>query len=188
MQIKYSFFLIIAFLIATVGSKLVFITLISCFLHELGHLLCLFLFRAKVHSFTLSSYGFSVKSNDLHFLSNLKQLVIYSFGPLFSLFFAIFFNYIAIHGFRSYTFFTLSVVNLFLFYFNMLPINRLDGGQILGIILNCFFKNQSTLDFILSIISLITLLILLCFGVYFTTQNNYSLLIVAILLFLTEKF
>ncbi len=124
-SVRFSFLAVVALLTLSETSVSVFISLMSCFLHETGHLLSMFLFGVKVKRIVL--YGAGIKIVRGYSLKEKrKELIILISGCLMNviMFFLFFFL-------KGESFKTFAIINLLTAIFNILPIKSLDGGAIL---------------------------------------------------------
>ena len=118
MNIKIDLYLIISFIILTFFRQIdVFLSFyIFVILHELAHILVAFILKIKVLEISFLPFGVNAKFD--FDKSKLKEIVVASAGPIFSLC-----MYFIFEEFK--------VQNLFIFLTNMIPIYQLDGGRIL---------------------------------------------------------
>lgn len=124
-SVRFSFLAVVALLTLSETSVSVFISLMSCFLHETGHLLSMFLFGVKVKRIVL--YGAGIKIVRGYSLKEKrKELIILISGCIMNviMFFLFFFL-------KGESFKTFAIINLLTAIFNILPIKSLDGGAIL---------------------------------------------------------
>lgn len=124
-SVRFSFLAVVALLTLSETSASVFMSLMSCFLHETGHLLSMFLFGVKVKRIVL--YGAGIKIIRGYSLKEKKkEFIILISGCLMNviMFFLFFFL-------KGDSFKTFAVINLVTAIFNILPIKSLDGGTIL---------------------------------------------------------
>lgn len=124
-SVRFSFLAVVALLTLSETSTSVFMSLMSCFLHETGHLLSMFLFGVKVKRIVL--YGAGIKIVRGYSLKEKrKELIILISGCLMNviMFFLFFFL-------KGESFKTFAIINLLTAIFNILPIKSLDGGAIL---------------------------------------------------------
>lgn len=133
--------------------------LISCCLHELGHILCYRFYTGYWPQINIKMFGFSMKNNvSLHKHYN---KILFA-GPFVNLISALYAATLCLFNFtiNRYVFFT---VNILIFIFNMLPVYYFDGGQILYT-KSLFYRNNY------KVISFLTLL-LLCVMLFSFTCN-----------------
>ena len=138
--------LLFAFMIGLV--KEMFFILICFTIHELGHYFFINLFKYKVSNITIYPFGGIInyqEKNDFIY----KTILIMCGGVLFNLIFVFVFNII---GFKM-----LAQINFYFFLINILPINPLDGGKILILLLSLFLPNRLSkiIVYILSIVLII---------------------------------
>ncbi|MDE6414696.1 MAG: hypothetical protein K2K48_04715 [Anaeroplasmataceae bacterium] len=118
-KIDYSF-LILVCIISLSPKQAIIVKLFLClFIHELGHLFFIYIFKYKIERLKLSIFGFFLK------LENTKEefykdFIIYFGGILFN-----FVSYLIIPDE------TMRKINLILIVFNSLPIYPLDGFNII---------------------------------------------------------
>ena len=127
-SIKFSFLAVLALLTLSETSVSVFMSLMSCFLHETGHLLSMFLFGAGVKKIIL--YGAGIKIIRGYYLKEKrKELIILISGCLMNIVMFLLFFFLKGESFKTF-----AVINLVTAIFNMLPVKSLDGGAILLIL------------------------------------------------------
>lgn len=137
----------------------VFYVIIFSVLHEFGHLIWLVIFDQKIESISITYYGIGIKF--INRLSPFKEFI-YLLGGLLV----------------NFIFLMLSVekeINFALLFINVLPIYPLDGGRILKLILNSFFKLDLSYK-IFKTISVICLVTIFLFGIMI---KNISLIVIS---------
>ncbi|MEQ8197420.1 MAG: site-2 protease family protein [Clostridiaceae bacterium] len=113
-------------ILISLGIHFKFITvLIFVFLHEMSHGLAAILLGANMKKLFVHPLGFFVEIEDLEELTEKKQLAVYLSGPAINLLLSVIF-----YVYDGYVFSELSIINIMLFIFNMLPAYPLDGGRI----------------------------------------------------------
>lgn len=158
-------------------NLIVFTSLII--VHELGHYLVAKANNFKVEKIIIYPYGGLTKINDLVNRDIAEELLIATSGIIFQYIFyiliTIFNKYDLI---RDYTHNLYTLYNNQMIFFNLLPIYPLDGGKIIGLILNKYlpYTKSNLLTIIISILSIILISIL---NLY---QTNYSNLMIMFLL------
>lgn len=124
-SIKFSFLATVALLTLSETSASVFMSLMSCFLHETGHLLAMFLFGVKVKKIVL--YGAGIKIIRGYSLKEKKkEFIILISGCLMNIIMFLLFFFLKGDSFKTF-----AVINLVTAIFNILSIKSLDGGAIL---------------------------------------------------------
>ncbi len=148
----------------------------ACFLcaliHECGHLFAMRLFHIKPKSITLRFFEFVIDANTHTY--DFSDMVITLFGPIFNLVFSLIF-----YPFSQ----TLSVTNLLIGLFNLLPFDTFDGGHALIILLTKKFSFEISCR-IIKVVTFILLVPLFFVGimVLFYSRYNYSLLLISLYL------
>lgn len=124
-SVKFSFLATVALLTLSETSASVFMSLMSCFLHETGHLLAMFLFGVDVKKIIL--YGAGIKIIRGYSLKEKKkEFIILISGCLMNIIMFLLFFLLKGDSFKTF-----AVINLVTAIFNILPIKSLDGGAIL---------------------------------------------------------
>ena len=154
------------------------IGLISAFIHEIGHLIAIYLTKGKIKQVTFGLINVDIVKEDYTLNSNIKnELLIFSSGPLINFIIALIFGFLNTTN-NSELYKLISYQNIFLGIVNLLPINSLDGGKILESILSRKLEYNLS-ERILSITSFIFLVPLCTLGilVLIKSKYNFSLLI-----------
>lgn len=157
-NLKISPFLIIYVVITVfMNPSYILPTISAIILHELGHILCAKILRAKITRLTLSPLGAQMKLEGV--IPYKDELLIAFAGPLFG-----------ILGFGFTIFYTplktFSIISLILSIFNLLPLPSLDGGRMLKCTL-CLFFPLNAAEKISKILGFLTLGLLWAFAIYF---------------------
>lgn len=124
-SVKFSFLAVVALLALSENSASVIMSLMSCLIHETGHLVSMLIFGVGVKKIIF--YGAGIKIvREYSLKEKHKEFVIFISGCLMNtvMFFLFFFL-------KGETFRTFAVINLVTAIFNILPIKSLDGGVIL---------------------------------------------------------
>ena len=190
-ELSYTLTAAITAVIILDGSSSVFICLLSALMHELGHIMMLRHFGAMPERIKLSLFDAAIIDRKKALRKNNQELFVILAG--------IAVNYIsAAIGMGIYHFvkqdwmMTFVTAHLTLGIFNSLPVDSLDGGQAILIILTSRFS-QERAETILVIISIIVIVPIACGGflLLFYTRYNFTLLLAAMyltaLLFLKNK-
>lgn len=159
------------------GSFLSVIAVFFSLLHELCHIVCLWVVGGNVKS--LRARGFSM-ALDTSFLNYSQECAVALSGPFLSL--LLFFAFLPFYKINESIFFC-CFCNLAIFCVNILPIYPLDGGRALYCFL-CKKYSLGTSNVIMRVISCIFLLPLLILSVIilFRTGYNLSLLVITVYL------
>ena len=152
-------------------------TVISAFLHELGHLCVLFLCDIGIKELGVTPYGLEIATTR-KYKSFSEEIAVNCAGCAI--------NFITYFAFSPYGGFALSLANasLILGILNSLPVISLDGGEVLHAILSLVFSFH-TAEKASRIISFFTLTVLWILAVYIFLFSgyNYSLFIMSVWLF-----
>lgn len=161
---------------------------IAAIMHELGHLSAIRHFGSKPEEIRLTLFDIAIRENGSGLRRDKAQLVIVLAGVFVNFLFAA----------VSYVIYRLSGADIFMLFtqahltlgvFNSLPVDSLDGGQALCIILSRRLCEKSVRR-VMDIVSLIILLPTACAGFYLLLCSVYnftllltSLYLAALLLF-----
>lgn len=179
LKIDFSFLILFCVSVWSKKTRLFFIYLIFCFLHEMSHF-----FVAKHYGYLpkkihLSFFGASLEGYDDFFIK--EEIKIVLAGPLFN-FLMVCFCYLSFwFNPESYDFFyDILLANWSLFLFNMLPIFPLDCGRILLAIFN---KNLSRYEAVKRVkkLSLYFVCFLFCvflFSFFFSFDFSFGFVVV----------
>lgn len=133
-KMNYAFFLVIVLFLAFDKLGLSIIVLSSIFLHELGHIIVMRIFGQKIDAVSFDFYGINICKAQTN-LSYTKELLISSAGIFINILLAIISFFIVKNEHMYY-------INLCLIIFNLIPVGRLDGSQILDKILRIVFDHE----------------------------------------------
>lgn len=155
----------------------------SILFHEIGHMLACKVFGISFKRPKFVIYGFANYDVKLNELSNFQKILILFMGPCFNFLLFIIF---AIMNFYLSDY--LSILNLFLGLFNMLPIIPLDGGNILICVLLVGMDTKNAVKFgcIISKLCLILLSFVVSVAIIFI-QNFSFVILVGILWYIYIK-
>lgn len=123
-----------------------FIHLFCALIHELCHVFFCFIYKVKVESMTMLPFGFYAKITSIEKHPFYQQIIIYLAGPL-SIIITIpiimllyHFHIFSLYGYRY------GIEAAFLvFFFNLLPLEPLDGGRITKVLLLRLFDYPKAL-------------------------------------------
>lgn len=133
-KMNYAFFLVIVLFLAFDKLGLSIIVLSSIFLHELGHIIVMRIFGQKIDAVSFDFYGINICKTQTN-LSYTKELLISSAGIFINIILALVSFFIVKNEHMYY-------INLCLIIFNLIPVGRLDGSQILDKILQIMFRHE----------------------------------------------
>lgn len=183
-KISFTFFALILLLIIFQKTEYLIISLASAVFHEAGHLAALMCFKIEILEFKISIFGANIKINVKKQINYFKDILISFSGPLVNLIISVF-SYAFYNIYFKKVFFDISIVNLVLALFNLMPFNAFDGGKILQIILKQKFSD-STAEKAVTIISLLILIPFTWFSfrVFLLNKNDFYCLAVTFFMLL----
>ena len=182
--VSFLFAALIAVMLATDRTGMAFPTLFAIFMHEVGHLFCMWITDSAPKGIRLIPASVQIRSS---FSGGYKKdIAVALCGPAvnFLFFGVLYFNYAA---FGNKTVLIFSLLNLIIGVFNMMPVIGLDGGTVLySLLAKNLDLNRACL-----IMRLITFLIaaaIFVFGLIMALKGklNISVFIIAIYLFITS--
>lgn len=174
--VSYPFTALLTLSLVFDKTGIAFCCFLSALLHELGHIGSIMYLGGKGLDISLSLFDFKIKDRDYSTRTNIQSLIISACGPITNfILFTLLFPISATSNF--------AVANLVIGIFNSIPIESLDGGNILKIIL-MYFLSPTFCDKIIFIISIIFILLLFTIGFYILilTGYNFTLLLIALYL------
>ena len=147
-------------------------------IHELGHLIFIFLFRLEVSIIAFKVYGINIRIKENQYVSYHKDLLILIGGSLANFLFAIILS-LFLHSNLIY----FIITNILIAIFNLLPVESLDGGKIIYIILLNIFDYQAaySISFGISLIFTVAFCVLNFFMIIYG-KFNITLTILCIML------
>lgn len=178
-QIKFLFIAIITIFLLTDTSNMAIICLVSCILHEMGHIISFFIFKIKPNLLVFDITGIKLEqpNSQLDFLTEFFILIS---GSLTNFIIAFIFNLI---NPTTTFYFSIIYINITIGCFNLLPIASFDGGKIVFAILSHFLSDNLSYKISFAIDRFTNVfLICLCFVSIFAYELNLSYIIMTILL------
>lgn len=181
-QITFYFCAMLCFMLLFRVPTQVLLTVLSSFLHEIGHITAIKCFGGEILNLSLEMTGINIIRRQSVKTSLLKEALIALAGPFVNL--CIFlFSIILYCLFKKEALLILGCVNLLLCVFNLLPIKGLDGGAALYFLA----LNRKNADFSSSLLkncSVASLILVYCWGIYVFLAGgfNFSVLIIAVFL------
>mgnify|MGYP004512690329 FL=1 len=181
-RVSFLFVALITGSIILDSSASLFWGILAALVHELGHIFAMVFEGDRPSEIKFNLFDIAIVDNKREKRSYCKDIFILSAGPIVNIvFFAIFYGlFLWIKWDDLYGF---AIQNLLLGGFNTLPIESLDGGQILYIL---FLKklNHKKAQLLVQVISFLILLPLAILGFLILLQSryNFSLLMVSLYL------
>lgn len=181
-EITFLFAALIAFILSLRVPSNVLITVCSSFAHETGHLIAMSVLGNRPEAVRLELTGINIKRTASVKISMKNEILTALGGPLANgIVFLI--CTLLLCFYKNVTVFTVSAVNLILMTFNLLPVNRLDGGMILFYLLSVKYDRDFCLRFLkISSSFFIAVIYIWGFYVFFVSKYNMSVLIIAVFL------
>ena len=172
-KISFLFLSLISWMLLFDKDNIFLIYLFSTIVHEISHVLFLKFFDVKIREISFSVFGFMIKKEkEIEFL---KEILILTSGCMA--------NFVLILIFLFLKKDIVVMVNILILAFNMLPFEKLDGGEILKIFLERFLNFQMSL-LIYKAIFKIAVFILTFVGLFLILKFKNINLIVIFILFL----
>lgn len=178
--ISFLFGAVITLMLATDKTGLAVPTLFAIFMHELGHLFCMWILDTAPKSVRLIPASVQITKN--FGVSYKKDISVAICGPAVNLvlFFSLYFNYLA---FKNQTTLCYALLNLIICIFNLLPVKGLDGGTIIfSILAKKFEYNRACL--ILRLITLTIATAILIVAVTLTIRGKINITVYLIGIYL----
>lgn len=142
-RISFSFFAVILILLTGTKSKYLINTLLFSVIHEIGHLAALKACKVTVGSFSLNLFGAEIKRTDSVTTGYLKDAFISFGGPAVNLLIFIMFRVLYLI-YPAAEIKTVSLINIYIAIFNLLPLSSFDGGLILCALLSRAFGEKAS--------------------------------------------
>ena len=171
-KIKFYFVALASIMILLDKSGKIGFGLIFAVIHEIGHLCAMYLKKCPPTEITAGLFDVNIKDSCVNTRTYKDDVVIYFFGPLFNLLLTVIF-YILYRIYYDENFLISASENLAIFAFNILPVENLDGGQILFSLLAPRYGIKLAIH-IVEIISLIVLFPIAILGFYTLTVSRYN--------------
>lgn len=168
-KISFSFFAVFLLMIIAGDLKICVYSLAASLLHEMVHIIFMYIFGSSLRSFTLSLFGANIVKDECNNISAWKEGIINISAPVFNIIFGVVFLYIKKEW---------AIINFVIGIFNILPFKDFDGGKFI----ECIFSYKLSEKNIKSLIDVLSLVVVVLFGVVVFTSikksgNYYSILI-----------
>lgn len=168
-------------------SGMIFWCLMAIFIHESGHIICMAVQKRKLRKIHFCLFDVKIESSADILRSYKNDMILMFSGPLANILVFLLLELVNI-TLKNNCIKLFSAENILIAIFNLLPINSLDGGQILSLFLK-MYVNEVYVEKILNLTSIIFLvpIIILGMNVLLRSKYNFSLLLVSLYL-LTRLF
>lgn len=166
----------ITFLMFTDTDGVFIYCYMASLLHEMGHLFAIYMCGDVVDDIVFDVYGILINKHEN--ISYPQQIFILFAGPIANIILGIVFYFIPAPWCSFF-----SGANIVLAVFNLIPINGLDGGEILLRFLEYLFgfRIANLVSIAISVCALFPIAAI-CFYNYIGQKNNYSLIFVFLFL------
>ena len=182
-EITFWFVALITFIFSLNAPSNVLVTVFSSILHETGHLLIMTSVGNKPQAIRFEITGMNIiRQQDLQ-ISTKNEVLIALGGPFINLI-CFLISVVILCICENKNILTFGCINLILMIFNLLPINKLDGGLALYYILSQKFDNL-TCTKILKITSVFFIALIYVWGIYAFVSSKYNISLIIIAIFLT---
>ena len=182
-EITFWFVALITFIFSLNAPSNVLVTVFSSILHETGHLLIMTSVGNKPQAIRFEITGMNIiRQQDLQ-ISTKNEVLIALGGPLINLI-CFLISVVILCIYENENILTFGCINLILMIFNLLPINKLDGGLALYYILSQNFDNLNCAK-ILKITSVFFIALIYIWGIYAFVSSKYNISLIIIAIFLT---
>ncbi len=184
-EITYFFVALVSLILISDKTGVAWMPLLSAFLHEIGHLIAMKNQGYNIKKIVLSPIGASIVRKDFN-ASYKSDRIVCLFGPLmnFILFTA---TLIAYNFFQNDKLLLFALINLFMGFFNLLPIASFDGSGILKSLL-CERMSIERAELLRRKLSISILFLLSIAGIMFFYKHhkNPTLMITAVYMLILE--
>ena len=164
LELHWSFWLLLGAIAAVPAQPALLLGLLAALFHELGHLAVMLLTGNAPARLTLTALGGRLKG--AAFSGFWAELMALSAGAAVNLLLAMACCLAIGHKMQLF-----SAINLVLGCFNLLPVQGLDGGRILRLLLERRFKGNGSERRVCTILSLAVLAALWCWSIWLYGQN-----------------
>ena len=182
-EITFWFVALITFIFSLNAPSNVLVTVFSSILHETGHLLIMTSVGNKPQAIRFEITGMNIIRQQDFQISTKNEVLIALGGPFINLI-CFLISVVILCICENKNILTFGCINLILMTFNLLPINKLDGGLALYYILSQKFDNL-TCTKILKITSVFFIALIYIWGIYAFVSSKYNISLIIIAIFLT---
>lgn len=181
-KLNFSFALLVTLMLLLSDESIVIACFISSLLHEMGHLLFLYIFGEAPSEIAFGVFGIRIERRTSKFLSYKKEAIIALGGILVNIVIAIF-SFFYYYICNSELALKTALVNLLIVSVNAIPVSVLDMGRVFECLFSSFFSKEKT-ERIMNIISLVTVIFSLVFTAIYTITIGVNLSLIAVTVYL----
>lgn len=174
LRINISFAAAVTLTLIIDESGLCAAALFCCVVHELGHIICLYILGEKPKLIELSFYGIRLEQNN-NCMNFLENITVYLSGPAANFILsALLLAFSKVYGIK-----TMALTSLCVGAFNMLPCMPLDGGNLLNLVLSGFTSEENCRKICFFVSVALILPMLICGFVLLLRNGNITLIAVS---------
>ena len=133
-QLRTDFFITVTLMLIFCENETVIFSLFSSLLHESGHLASMYLLKVKPEKIIFSATGLKIERRAVN-ISSFKNEIIIALSGVFVNFILSFVSFVLYFLFGIHKLFLFALVNIVIGLFNLLPLESLDGANVLCFIL-----------------------------------------------------
>ncbi len=186
LELGFWFAFVVCFLLTCSDNTVIQLAVLFSLLHECGHLLSDFLFGIKPKKIAFGLFGMTiVRAADLQ-LSYQQEICTALAGPTVNL--LLFLGFLLLYSYRNTVLFLqCSIINLYIFLFNAMPVFSLDGGRAFEAFLKSRLQSENRILFLQKLVSLLCISVIMGFGflILFSGGRNFTLLLLSFYLIVT---
>ena len=181
-EITFLFVALLSFVISLKAPSNVIMTILSSMLHEIGHLVMMLILKNNPAKVRFELTGINIIRNQEIGISTKNEIWISLGGPFVN-FIIVIICCAILCVYDNDLILTFACINLILMIFNLLPIKKLDGGNVLYRLLSRNYDlNFSYL--VLKVTSIIFISLIFMWGVYIFIVSKYNISLIIIAIFL----
>lgn len=128
-------------------------------LHEICHLLMAYYFHFEIDKIEILPFGAYLSLKDFYFHPILHEICVVLVGPCSHLLIYVIILWVSHGVYQEY----LLSINMFVFMFNLVPIYPMDGGRIVGLVLQSFMDLKKALYLSLKISVFVFCILTVCY-------------------------
>lgn len=188
-KISFTFLALLLLALTSNQNYRILLFMLFAIAHEIVHLIFIFIFSIPPETIVFSLFGANISRKTATTKSINSEIIINLSAPVFNIITGAFFQLLSENYINNKLFNEIATVNYCLGFFNLMPFYSLDGGNALKYVLLSFI-NEKQSENILFVLSLLVTMIFSFLSVYIflNYQQNYSLIIMCIYMFLSIIF
>lgn len=183
-KLDFTFAAAVTLMLVFASSRIAVISFLSSLAHEAGHTACILLFGIKPEIIRLSFFGMRMECAGENILDYRRDAVFLLSGAAVNIFTAVTARIIGLTGASDTEYVT--VINLIIAGFNLLPAVPLDGGRALYLLV-CGRSSREKAERVIKITSYFTVAFLICFGIYLYLCRRLSFSYAAVTVYLSVQ-